>query len=360
MTHRGRRLAVFVLSLAVLSGCDAPRVESRRFLDRGAGRFLEEVRLPGTNPAVPIYGSAVSGEKGPVWLASANGLWRYTLGGVWTRFDRVHGLPSEVTRTVAIDASGRPWCGTAEGPAVLDGARWKRVTASDGRPVSAQVWDISHGRKRTWLATDEGLFEVDPAAGKVVGQWSLALRNCPLPRNWVYGVADDGKDGCWAAVWLGGLWHHDGAAWSGYRDPDGKPDADAAPDDGLLSDGCTSCALDSSGAVWVGTNAGVSRFDGKRWKDMLPGPVNRLATARGGATMLVCSPDGLRLFDAGEVRRYWVSEDGSPMGLVSGPGAATARTPGRLETNETFTAAAALPLIFVGTRLGFSLLEVGP
>jgi ligand-binding sensor domain-containing protein len=341
-----------------MAGCGSqPAADDPGFLSRSPGRFLEEVRLPEPATRAPIYGSTMQGKGQPAWLASEKGLYRYARDGTWTRFGKSNGLPSDLTRAVAFDSRGRPWCGTAEGPAFRDGETWRRVLHADGKPLTAQTWVINHEETQSWLATDEGLVKASPD-GKVLEQWNL--KNSPLPENWVYAAVADGKGGAWAAVWLGGLWHYDGRRWTGYTDPDGKLDEDLAPDDGLLSDGCTSCTMDSENRVWVGTTAGVSRFDGSKWKDMYLGPVNYVEPARDGKSIIVCAPDGVLVFEGDLFRRYYLDAADFPAGSVSGFGSATARTAGRLASEETFTAAADFPVIFVGTRLGLSVLEVGP
>ena len=67
-------------------------------------------------------------------------------------------------------------------------------------------------------------------------------------------AAPDGGIG--AGTWGGGAGRCDGAKWVNFTDKDG-----------LAGNIVYSIAQDQAGAMWFGTNKGLSRFDGKAWKN---------------------------------------------------------------------------------------------
>ncbi|MBI3893367.1 MAG: hypothetical protein HY303_17760 [Candidatus Wallbacteria bacterium] len=352
----GQALLVGALTLLVLARVAAADAGGEGWLAKPPGRFREDLRLPGAAAGVSVFGSTVQGDGEAVWFATESGLFRLDARGAWTRFGKTEGLPSEVTRSVAIDPSGRAWCGTSRGPAYLEGGAFRRVMGADGQALDADVWTQCHDGARTWVGTDVGLFEV--SGGRVARQFTI--KNSPLGENWISGVAADGKGNVWVGIWLGGVARFDGTKWTVWRDPDGKPDVDEKPDDGLLSDAVTSVAIDAAGGVFVGTSAGVSHFDGWHWKDSYLGPVQYVEPAREGRTLLVGTPDGLIILEGGLTRRYHLRAEDFPAGSVSGWGGGSGRTQGRLPSAEVFTAAAAPDRIFVGTRRGIAVLEPPP
>ncbi|MBI4866572.1 MAG: hypothetical protein HY816_06445 [Candidatus Wallbacteria bacterium] len=355
--HRRGLRTLSALCVAAFTLCGlAVAEESSGWLSRGPGQFRQDVRLPGTAQELAIFGSTWDASKSLAWFATESGLYSLDSSGGWTRFGRAEGLPSEVTRAVAVDGRGRAWCGTAAGPAFMEGAGFRRVEASSGGPLTADVWTICHDGETTWIGTDEGLFEVSD--GRVRRRFTT--REAPLGENWISGVAADGKGNVWVAVWLGGVARFDGKGWTAWRDPDGRLEADERPDDGLLSDAATSVAIEAGGTIAVGTSSGVSQFDGWRWRDAWLGPVSYVEPAREGRTLLAGTPDGLLILESGLARRYHRSAELLPAGAVSGQGSATGRTRGALPSGEVFTAAEAGGRIFVGTRKGLAVLEMAP
>ena len=120
-------------------------------------------------------------DAGRIWLAmgtesGTGGLMALNVNGtphnkaddqriVFTPFDSFSGLPVNVVLTVARDANGRIWAGTAVGAAVLDyGAspfakgddRWQNFGLSDGLPDD-QITSIAFGGDGTrWFGTRRG------------------------------------------------------------------------------------------------------------------------------------------------------------------------------------------------------------
>src|SRR5271168_2708421 len=80
--------------------------------------YLQESGL--TNLAV---NTIAQDQDGFLWVATDNGLFRYT-GRHFQRFGREHGLPQDDVTGLAVSADGTLWAGTPIGVAHLNGGRF--------------------------------------------------------------------------------------------------------------------------------------------------------------------------------------------------------------------------------------------
>ncbi|OGJ89484.1 MAG: hypothetical protein A2487_06250 [Candidatus Raymondbacteria bacterium RifOxyC12_full_50_8] len=104
----GISAALLIIILYILFGVfSVPPSRNINFDTSQCVRFLEMSR---------VYAMlAPEGEKGPLWLASAEGLRQYyPRTGIWTRFGLDHGLPSEEVYDLCM-AKGELWVGTERG-----------------------------------------------------------------------------------------------------------------------------------------------------------------------------------------------------------------------------------------------------
>jgi ligand-binding sensor domain-containing protein len=73
-------------------------------------------------------------------------------------------------------------------------------------------------------------------------------------------------------VWVSGVIEYDNKTqhWTSYSDPDGETEMVVSRDQGLIHDITTSVSwVEKANVLWVGTYFGVSRFDGRNWKNFL-------------------------------------------------------------------------------------------
>ncbi len=102
-----------------------------------------------------------------------------------------------------------------------------------------------------WIGTDEGLAfhgNFDPKQ-----EWELFYEQDGLINNNVLSVRGDGQGVTWIGT-AAGVSRYDGEEWTNYT-----------VHDGLAGDSVFCTAMDRDGSVWFGTNFGASKFDGTNW-----------------------------------------------------------------------------------------------
>lgn len=122
-----------------------------------------------------------------------------TTSELWGRLTSSHGLPNTVVSALAVDRNGMIWVGTPSGLAVvLNPSAVLMGAAPVVRPVSLLrdqavygiAVDVSNNK---WLATDAGLWVVNPEATAVLIR--ITAENSPLPSNQVRSVAIEHQTG---------------------------------------------------------------------------------------------------------------------------------------------------------------------
>ncbi len=174
----------------------------------GSDRFDKIVVPSPVNDPSEIFHTTMMDASGQVWAAGSRGLARYA-GGKWTRFTERDGLKSNVVAHIAEDPDGSLWIG------YYDAFGLTRLTFPQGQ-LKLEQFTTANG-----LRSDKSIF--------------LGFDG----RGWLWSGSDHGLD-----VFDRVRWRHYGKT------------------DGLIWDDCNSNAFfsDKSGAVWVGTSRGLSRF----------------------------------------------------------------------------------------------------
>ncbi|MEO5656971.1 MAG: two-component regulator propeller domain-containing protein [Nitrospiria bacterium] len=181
-----------------------------------------------------------------LWLGLASGIVRYDTTThdsheIYTAARTRGGLLSNGVYAIRMDRRGRPWIGTyGGGLSVLDRDQWTTYTPYGAGPVA------SYGPTWTRYPPGRGLGDL-----------------------WVYDVLFDRDDRMWVATWKG-LSRFDGAACAaGPPIVAGRATCGFTTftvDDGLADKWVYALALDpKDGALWLGTEGGVNRFDGTTW-----------------------------------------------------------------------------------------------
>ena len=202
---------------------------------------------------------------------SAGALWVGTFGGGLDRFDRSTGravhhrhrpgdgesLCGDVVWALHEDLRGTLWIGTDAGLCSLDAARRRfRALPYPGvvDPGRRRVLDIADGRDgRLWVTADSGLYALDPEIARWVRIDMPAPAGALLIAETLAVAADGG-------VWLdtGGKalrrFDPSNGHWTEYplRTRSGRP---------LPSEGIWTFHEDRAGRFWLGTGAGLLRFD---------------------------------------------------------------------------------------------------
>ncbi len=141
--------------------------------------------------------------KGKVWVCTNGGACVYQSGS-WTKYTTDQGLCGNKVRCMAVDKRNTVWFGTDKGISTFDGSSWKKYTMNDG-----MSWN------------DTKVIAFDPRTNLV-----------------------------WAAVGEKDMNSFDGKSWKTYMD---------------IADGIRSIMIDSHSRVWLGTSAGLVKFNGEEW-----------------------------------------------------------------------------------------------
>jgi ligand-binding sensor domain-containing protein len=232
-----------------------------------------------------VYDLAVD-RRGVYWIATWKGATRFD-GRSFRTFTEGDGLADKWVYAVAIDRDEVIWFGTEGGLTRYDPARerWQSWTHADGLGLDVGIPDAlaaageddgdytHHGNQLKSNLGPNPNYILDIALDrndvKWIGTWGAGLSrfdsNAPPGRQWTsYSTADGlgghfvhvlkfDKDG---ALWIGsegGLTVYKGGEWTTYTTTDG-----------LLDNNVFSLAFGDNGIVWVGTWRGLSKMERPR------------------------------------------------------------------------------------------------
>ena len=239
---------------------------------RGAARFDGTAWMP-VAPRLGIDDTWVTAlavsPDGTAWLGTYGaGVSRFD-GQRWTTFDAgTSGLPNDWVTDLAIAPDGAVWIATyGGGVARFDGRGWRVFNrrsdglASDwvtGVAVApdGQVWVGTRGEGLSrFRPTSPPVEALEPQAAPVfTGSWERVTVERGLPSNFVNDIAVDAAGAVWVAT-QSGLARFDGRFWTTFTRDDGLPD-----------DRVHAVAVGPGGQIWVGTSRGAARFDGQTWQ----------------------------------------------------------------------------------------------
>lgn len=170
------------------------------------------------------------------------------------------GLPSTDFFGIARDRDGYVWVATGDGLARYDGLEMRVWRHEPGDPQSLPGNNVQSvhidARDRVWVATENGGLSVLGPDRDSFRHYRKA-DHPQMGSDDVFAIASRGDD-IWFGNYEGGL-HH--------LAPDGSITRyahDAADPDSLPSDTVISLAFARDGTLWIGTRAGVARFDDGR------------------------------------------------------------------------------------------------
>jgi ligand-binding sensor domain-containing protein len=174
--------------------------------------------------------------------------------GTWAGVNKVDGktgkfstyvkeLVNEWVYGIGVDAQDRVWFGTEGGVSMYDGKRWVSWTHKDGlgAPNDEKLPPSTNTGLGTRTRHDLSVSADGPAT---------------YNPNYVFSIQVAADGTVWAGTWGGGAAHWDGKAWTNLTTKDG-----------LAGNIVYSVTQDRQGALWFGTNHGVSRWDGKSFKN---------------------------------------------------------------------------------------------
>jgi len=221
-----------------------------------------EVRAPAGGPINEIQ-AMLPDDEGNLWIGTRGAGIRLKVAGKALEDDELlyrqeDGLPSPYITGIAADDKGGIWAGTWQGIALLKpGAKsWSQPVAVERLP-SSHVTAVLARREQLWIGTGNGLAHYDAGTGVVQAEAALAqqfVRDLALDSNQRLWVATDGA-GIFVESADGNWTHYSGDSVGNPALP-GNSVAALAPDPKV------------PGAMWVGVNGqGLSYFDGRDWLD---------------------------------------------------------------------------------------------
>ena len=251
---------------------------------------------------VNTVGTLLADRRGQLWIGTyGGGLGRWD-GALFENYSRADGL-HDGGATAAEDREGRMWVGTWSGPRRWDGRRFTTMTDSIFRdPNMRDIFRDSAGN--LWLGTsgDGAYFYADGAFSPV------SCNDEPLERT-VLDIAEDRA----GRIWLASGW-----AWNGiYRFEEGRC-THITTEQGLNHNRVLSLLADRRGAMWMGSDIGVSRWDDggivhyTAHDGLVAGPVNVLTEDRRGG-IWIGTDEGVSRWDGERFVNYTAEQ-----GLVSG------------------------------------------
>ena len=180
------------------------------------------------------------------------------------------GLPSRTVNKLAQDRAGYVWVGTADGLARFDGNAFRlyQHDAEDPASLPGNVIETLHvdARDRLWIGVEgSGLSMLGPAREGFTHFRAADDARFALADVWAITSAADG------AIWFGG---YDGGLYR-YEPETGAVSVhrhDPTRADSLASDVVLALAFDAQQRLWVGSAAGLQRFDGKAFVTSEPAP----------------------------------------------------------------------------------------
>ena len=224
--------------------------------------FTTENGLPDNH----VFNVKVDGKR--VWVGTENGLGLYE-DGKWKVYRPKDGLAHRAVLFVDIDQrTGDVWAATMGGLSRLSAGRFDNFTQlSSGLPNDV-VYGVGVQGDWVWVATAAGGGRFNTKTG----QWShFNERNTPMYEIWTYALSP-GEEKVYYAVWGAGVLEYDmkTGQWKDYNDPDGETEVVVLKDQGLIHEITTSVSwVEKEKVLWIGTYFGVSRYDGRYWRNFL-------------------------------------------------------------------------------------------
>jgi diguanylate cyclase (GGDEF)-like protein len=261
-------------------------------LNPGATRFVPE--LPDIPPAND-YGAPSLDRSGNLMIPTVAGLYR-RIAGQWEVIDQSRGMSVNATFAITEDREGAYWIGLG-GAGIqrwIGRKTWSGWTQAEGLPDNVVWSELRDKRKRLWLGTNNGVAMWDPQADR----WRIWKTkdglNGSLAREMI--LAPDGA--VWVLCYPGGLTRFDPESLSPERIPTPEPiptGIHLGPDGRLwithahylkaarlsqrpfqfvdvplpaeIHQGIGRLTSSPDGVLWAMGRNGLSRFDGKQWRN---------------------------------------------------------------------------------------------
>ena len=216
---------------------------------------------------------------------------------------------------------GTLWFGTFDGlvqrPAGAGSGAdfWRMFGATDGLPGQRIQALLVDSHDRLWVGTDSGLGVFNGS-----GWRTYSKENSALPANDIRSLVETSDGSIWVGTWASGI---------GRLNPETEQWQVLTVADGLVSNGVVALLRDQNDAILIGTEGGISRFDGSTWQsyqetDGLAGGIVTTMFQDSQGIYWLATAGGMRRYQP-EARQPWVRVtsinsrilNGSPLQLTS-------------------------------------------
>jgi|GEM_PF-190346 len=207
----------------------------------------DRIRWIGRENGLPLTQvSAIGTDRdGFVWLGGYGGLLQFT-GRAFEVYTRKDGLGADIVRPILRDSRGYLWVGTMGGLSRFDGRTWVNFTEKDGLTSSHIVSLLEDRKGRLWIGTYDGINIYDGKSFTYVPEINKYHAR-------VDHIVEDQHGAIWVAVSRNGLFRQENGVFRKVEVP------------GQTFDNAR-MLLDHLGRLWVSGDAGLSVWDGKKWK----------------------------------------------------------------------------------------------
>jgi len=232
----------------------------------GGGGYYSALAVDNRGTIHIVWSEPVSDEpiQAVVWFGTDAGATRL-MAGKWELYQAAQGLTDGVVHAIIEDRLGNQWFGTDRGVFRFDGVNWFRITVADGL-ADNQVRAIYEDRQGAiWFGTARGASRYAPSSpGQSAGGYVSEQVNLKTYTS-RDGLAGDGVNAIvqdqQGALWFGtdaGLSRFDGTNWISYHQGSGSHT--------LARNRVLALHVDQLGVLWVGTERGLTRMDGENWQ----------------------------------------------------------------------------------------------
>ncbi len=235
---------------AISIGTGAYRFDGKRWLhytSQNSGLPFDEISSIAASP------------DGTIWFTSfCCGVTHFD-GTTWKQYTVENGLKSNDVRSSIIAPDGSLWLGNEEyGILRFKENQWTTYTVQDGLsanwaghieilPNNSLLFSVSGGGRPRLNLYDRNEWMVFPTTEK-------------LTQTYTFDVAISLDGTMWFATEKYGVFSFYNGSWVNYTTKDG-----------LAGDSACCVITANDGAIWFGTDKGISRFDGKNWKNFTTG-----------------------------------------------------------------------------------------
>lgn len=231
-------------------------------------------------------------------------------------------LNSDIVETTCFDHLGRLWIGTSKGlnmydPKTGEVEGYKSRASSSNSVLDSYIWCVFPARDRSgiWVATYDGLNKFDWNEEKFHHFRNDPLNDRSLSYNYIRSVYEDNENNLWICTWGGGLNRlvladnnsFDNVEFIHYKN---RPNDTTS----LSNDLVNTIFEDSKDNLWIGTQAGLNRYDKEsgefrsffKTDGLADNVVKGILEDRAG-DIWISTQDGLSRFDyeTGKFRSYY-------------------------------------------------------